>query len=497
MVSRDSSVPVARRVSADPDRRAMRLGYSMPGGGRVNWVEAAAEYRGTTVQTCGLYPFTTGSGTPMIGVPIGRHLYTGATVCFDPVSWFTRTTLINTPSMYVESEPGMGKSTMVRRIVLGLAARGVTPLILGDLKPDYAQLVAALGGQVLRVGPGLHSINPLDAGPWRQVLNHVPEREAQTVRAGVVSRRLNMVTALATMVRRGPLDGTETAVLSAALSRMADREGAVQPVLGDVLRMIQDAPPELRAVTLWHDDKDRYLEEIVGLRRTFLSLLHGPLGKTFGGQTTAPIDLHTPAVCVDISSIDEHDVQLTAAALMSTWAYGFGQVEAAHYLSDLGMGPKRNFFVVVDEAWRAMRAAPGVVDSMDGMTRLDRAKGTGRAYINHSLTDADTLASPEDRVKARGFAERSSVLCIGAVSDRELDEVSKIEEMSLAERREILGWSSPPSWQVHGDEGSVGLGNFLIKVGSRPGIPVHLEPTQAEKRLGNTNARWNVSAGRQ
>jgi hypothetical protein len=62
----------------------------------------------------------------------------------------------------------MGKSTSVRRMVLGLAAQGVTPLILGDLKPDYAQLVDALGGQVLRVGPGLDRINPLDAGPWRR-----------------------------------------------------------------------------------------------------------------------------------------------------------------------------------------------------------------------------------------------------------------------------------------------------------------------------------------
>src|SRR5690242_3142563 len=130
------------RTKAGP-REPSGLGFPGPGGGRASWVETPTEYRGTTVQVCGLWPFGTGSTTPMIGVPIGRHLYHGATVCFDPISWYTRARLINNPSVFIESEPGMGKSTAVRRMVLGLAARGVTPLILGDLKPDYAALVGA------------------------------------------------------------------------------------------------------------------------------------------------------------------------------------------------------------------------------------------------------------------------------------------------------------------------------------------------------------------
>lgn len=34
-------------------------------------------------------------------------------------------------------KPGLGKSTLVRRMALGLAGYGIQPLILGDLKPDY------------------------------------------------------------------------------------------------------------------------------------------------------------------------------------------------------------------------------------------------------------------------------------------------------------------------------------------------------------------------
>ncbi|MEV4283550.1 hypothetical protein [Actinoplanes xinjiangensis] len=47
----------------------------------------------------------------------------------------------------------MGRSTAVRRMLLSPVAQGVTPLTLGDLKPDYAELVAALVGQIAG-GPG-------------------------------------------------------------------------------------------------------------------------------------------------------------------------------------------------------------------------------------------------------------------------------------------------------------------------------------------------------
>jgi hypothetical protein len=67
----------------------------------------------------------------------------------------------------------------------------------------------------------------------------------------------------------------------------------------------------------------------------------------------------------------------------------------------------------------------------------------------------------------------------------------------VAERREVLSWSSPPSWSdTDTRAGGAGLGNFLVKVGSRPGIPVHLEPTTTEKELGNTNARWTMDRPR-
>ncbi|CCH19321.1 hypothetical protein [Micromonospora lupini] len=481
--------------SVIPIRRPTRFGYAGPGGGRVSWVESPTEYRGTTVQVCGLWPFGTGSSTPTIGAPLGRHRYTNATVCFDPISWYERAKLINNPSVWIQAEPAMGKSTSVRRMLLSLVGQGVTPLILGDLKPDYAELVAALGGRVLRVGPGLHRINPLDIGPWQQVLAHVQDpKEIEQLRAEIVDRRLNAALVLATLTRGAPLASDEITVLAAALRYLTERESVAQPLLSDVLRVIEEAPMQVRWVTLWHDDNDldRYRLETENLRRTLRALIHGPLGSTVEGHTTASIELDTTALCVDISGISETNQALTAATLVTTWAAGFGQVEAAHRMADLGLAPPRRFFLVLDEMWRALRVGHGMVDRIDALTRLNRSKGTGTAFITHSLGDLQALPNEEDRAKARGFADRCAVLMIGACSEQELDAVARVRPLSQAERSEVLSWSAPPSWTTGPDDEEVliGRGNFLIKVGTRPGIPVHLEPTEIEKQLGNTDFRW-------
>ena len=86
----------------------------------------------------------------MIGVPLGKNLATGAAVCCDPISWFQRAQLISNPSMFVLGKPGLGKSSLTRRMATGLAGYGTIPLVLGDLKPDYVDLIEALDGRSSR-----------------------------------------------------------------------------------------------------------------------------------------------------------------------------------------------------------------------------------------------------------------------------------------------------------------------------------------------------------
>jgi hypothetical protein len=83
-------------------------GWGGRGGGTAALVPAVWEYRGTTVQVCGLWPFSSGTSSPMIGVPLGRHEETQATVCCDPISWFQRAHLISNPSAFILGKPGLG-----------------------------------------------------------------------------------------------------------------------------------------------------------------------------------------------------------------------------------------------------------------------------------------------------------------------------------------------------------------------------------------------------
>ena len=149
----------------------------------------------------------------------------------------------------------------------------------------------------------------------------------------------------------------------------------------------------------------------------------------------------------------------------------------------------------MDELWRALRA-PGLVDRLDGLTRLSRTQGTGLAYISHSLDDLEALALEHDRAKARGIAERCCdeaarwpVAEQLAASPRSRACPTPRSPRSRPGRSATAGRPVPPPAGAR-DTGRAGRGRFLLKVGSRPGLPVFLRPTETEKALGNTDARF-------
>ena len=162
-------------------------GWRAPGAGRAAHVAPGMEYQGTTTQLCGLYPFVAGSGAPTLGIPLGRHMLWGEVVCLDPLDW-VHAGLTTNPGIFVLGQPGVGKSTVVKRLIAGMAATGTHILILGDTKPDYTLLVQYLGGQVVRVGRGLDRINPLDAGPLGAALIQMSGTDAAQLRLEIRGR---------------------------------------------------------------------------------------------------------------------------------------------------------------------------------------------------------------------------------------------------------------------------------------------------------------------
>ena len=384
-------------------------------------------------------------------------------------------------------------STLVKRLAVGTVARGDTVLVLGDPRPDYTMLAEHLGGQVIRVGRGLDKINPLDVGPLGAVLPRLPAAEAGQLRAEIRARRLSLLMALCTLIRTRPLGNAEEVILGRAVDILDDRAGHGQPAVPDVLALIEQGPDELRAAARARDP-GHYHDQVASLAFTLDLLLSGTLRGVFDGPTTTAIDLAAPMVTVDISQAGAAGDKLLTAAMLCTWAYGHATADAASVLAGHGLAARRACLVIMDELWRALRGAPGLVEHADALTRLNRAKGMASIMITHSLDDLNALPTEEDRAKARGFAERSAITVLAALPPRELAQVSQITPLTRPERDLVASWSAPESWRPGARH--PGRGRYLIKTGGRLGIPCELTLVPGEQHLYDTDQAIRPDSGR-
>ncbi len=459
-------------------------GWRRPGAGRAVHVTTGTEYQATTVQAAGLYPFTAGSGAPLLGVPIGRHQLWGESVLLDPFEWLNAGLITNT-GLFVLGQPGAGKSALAKRLVMGMAATGTQILILGDTKPDYTRVVQHLDGQVIRVGRGLDRINPLDAGPLGTVLSQMRGADADQLRLEVRGRRLTLLIALCTLVRDGGrVSNTEEVVLGRVVDLLAERRTG-DPVIPDVLAVLDQGPDTIRAAARATSLAD-YRRRIDDLVATLRLLCEGTLAGVFDAPTSTPIDLSAKAVSLDISRVAAAGDKLVAAAMLSTWSYGYAVIDAAAVLADQGLAPRRRHLAIMDELWRALRGAPGLVEPADALTRLSRNLGVAQIMLTHSLDDLDALASDEDRAKGRGMAERCAIKVLAALPGRELDRINQMVRLSGPERDMVASWAAPEALVPGATH--PGRGKYLVKTGERAGMPVALHLLGEELALYDTDA---------
>ena len=410
----------------------------------------------------------------------------GEVVCCDPFAWMDAGLTTNRGVFFL-GQPGTGKSSGGKRICRGLMAFGAVPLFLGDAKPDYTQLVRSAGGQVIRIGRGLDRINPLDAGPLGAALARMSGPAADRLRLEIRGRRLSATLALCALVRTdAPMSNAEETVIGAAVDLLADRLPAgVDPTVPDVLTVIREGSDRLVSAAEV-DTEAEYRAETRRLRQTLRMLCEGSLKGVFDGPTSTPIDLDAPAVSVDISAVTSAGDTLLSAAMLSTWSYGFAVIDASTALAEAGLAPAKRYVAVLDELWRALRGAPGLVDHADALTRVYRGRNVAHMMMTHSLDDLNALPTEADRAKARGFIDRCAITVLAGLPLRELDEVARVVPLSDAEKSIVASWSSPETWQPGARH--PGRGKYLIKTGQRVGIPVELEYVADEAVLYNTDS---------
>lgn len=525
------------------------------GGGRATSIAAPPEFLSTSVQACGLFPWIVGGASPLIGAPLGLNLLDGAsTVCFDPISWFQASPrLCSTPSLFVLGLPHKGKSTAIAHMVTGMAAGGAVPLFLGDLKPDYAELTRRLGSdgadctdglgggrrsQVITVTSGQGVWNPLRPGNMFQSCARLLAAAAAAaqdgdggraeelraaglvVQAEAVTRQMLSIEALIHVSRGRAVGETEENGLAAALTLLnrefgltvppapsdtsapsdttgeGAAEGVVrQPLIADLVAIFEGRRPQVEEAVYARGSEARYFAAIDPLLTSLKNLTSptGKFGAVFARPTSEQMDLDAAAVCVDISRIRSNP-DLLAAVLLATWAEGFAMVEARQALADAGLEKRSRYVLVLDEIWKSLAGARGMVDRVDELTRLNRTMGIANVMITHSIRDLQAL-DPADQVKAVGFVERSGALLIGALPRREFIRadaasaavLTEVYAFTRAEIALVTSWADP-----QGDTGEGGgLGNFLLKVGNAPGTPFHVQLTSLEGLdVLNTNTRW-------
>jgi len=480
----DGEGPTPKRPPSKPGER----GWHGPGGGEQVQLPVPVEYRGTTVQVCGLWPFSVGAGAPRVGVPLGHGLQGQGTVCCDPISWFRHGIVLN-PSMFVLGVPGLGKSSLVRRITVGSDGFGVIPLVLGDQRPDFVDLIRAMNGQVVSLGPGIGALNVLDGNEAHEASQRLTGSHRADVVNNSIKRRQLMVEALVAISRKNPPAEIESHLINRAVALLDERERP-NAVLGDLLTLIKDGPEELRNLTMDTGDGHTYESESRGLRRSLNGLLEATeLGAIFGQPTTEQLRRDRPAV-FDLSHISDTSEDTHAAGLLACWSAGFSSVNIANALADAGVEAQRHYLVVMDELWRALGAARGLVDRINGLTRLNRREGVGQIMVSHSMDDLQSLDDEADRKKAIGFVERSAIKVMGGLPEREFEWLGQIVDLSERERQLVTAWNDGGNLTRAGKQEPSGRGRFLIKVGGRPGIAVKVELTEAELAVGDTSHRW-------
>lgn len=457
-------------------------GWGTRGGGRDHHVGSATLWQGTTTQLAGLYPFVGGSGSRVRGVPIGHDLHTHEPVGLHPGDWL-REGLITNTGLWCQAQPGVGKSAFAKRLGTGLVAMGWHLFVPADIKGEYSPLITRLGGTVIKVGRGFDAINPLDPGPLGALLATVPAgRKRDALRESIRARQTALMEGLLLL----ELDRTPTTIernlVSRALDVATDATTDGQPTVPEVRAVLDQAPQALLDAARVGGNVEKYFDLLGEVLSALDLLCDGPLRGLFDRKSTATLDPQAPATSLDISVLDEETDEVVAAAMLCSWAWGAGMIEARQ------AGAGKNLLWVQDEMWRALRTGPGLIEKSDRMTRLNRHKGVASIYLTHSMDDLEALPTVEDRAKARGIASRCGIHVYGGLPAGELGSLAV--NLSSREADMLASWQSAGTW-VPGQR-HPGRGLYLLKAGERAGLPVRMHLNRREIDLYNTDSAFQT-----
>lgn len=490
-------------------------GFAGQRGGRWSKVPNPPQWYATSVQACGIYPFSAGSARPTDGSPLGRDMNSGAAVCMDHESLY-RQAVITSPSCFLYGINGVGKSSTAQTIILGQVARGLTPGMFNPIKKDeHTALTRALGGMVARFGPGQPDrFNLLSSGPLGEAAAKIGGQIGQDLELLAREKSVQLVQLITRTQRGKPLDDIEDTVLEYLVDDA--RKYNETPYTEDLLYAFMQ-PSERTLSFLGLKDVEKFHERHVRLGETLRSMMSGELGRLLGGKESVTFDPGNPGgFCFDTAAIPQSSNRLLSAAMLASWSTGMdiidahwelAQFEARKAKEALAAGdfyePKvhwRGYTTFMDEFWYPLRACEGIVDRVDQLSRTNRSQGVAEMKATHSPKDQMSLPNPEDREKARGLTERAGLLAMMALTKQDADTLSEIRPMTSKEISRVVGFNAAPAWhnpkpklaRLDDDKPTPppGAGKVMFKVEGRVGIPVQMIQTNIQASLHITDTRY-------
>ncbi|MCA4135476.1 ATP-binding protein [Arthrobacter sp. M4] len=492
-------------------------GFAGNYGGRWSKVPNPPQWYSTSVQACGIYPFVAGSARPTDGAPLGRDMLSGAAVCMDHESLY-RASVITSPSMFLYGINGVGKSSTAQTILLGQAARGITPGLFNPIKVnEHTALTEALGGKVARFGPGQPDrFNLLSSGPLGEAARKIGGTVGRELELLARDKSIQLVQLLTRTSRGIPLEDIEDTVLELLVDDARERNR--RPYTVHLLEAFQ-APSDRTLGKLGLPDHEAFHRRFVRLGETIRSMLSGEMGKLLGGEESVEFDVGNPGgFCFDTAAIPESNTRLLSAAMLASWSVGMDIIDAHWELAEHELRlvdeaaesgelyePAvrwRGYSTFMDEFWYPLRACEGIVDRVDRLGRTNRSIGVAEMKATHSPKDQMSLRNPEDREKARGLTERCGLIAMMALTGKDLETLSDIRPMTTQEIELVKGFNAAPSWhkpKVRVQRGGKptpppGAGKVLFKVEGRVGIPVQMVQTDVQAGLHVTDTRFRKTS---
>jgi hypothetical protein len=187
---------------------------------------------------------------------------------------------------------GNGKSSVAQRFIYSMAARGIVPMVFDPLKDEYGEMVEAMGGRVLRVGPrGRDKINLLHLGALGEAAAKIGGTTGEDMRRQAVSQAVDMVALVVQINRGSPLSDSEDAVLALMVRSVISR--VRRPSMHDLVDAFLAPPSEVLSAVACNDAQ-QFLNEYRALHLSVLALLSGEMGALIGGSESMSIPWETP-----------------------------------------------------------------------------------------------------------------------------------------------------------------------------------------------------------